>query len=475
MLNPYIEGWELRELLRKREIRPREVAEFFLARIEKLNPMLGAFVTITPERALADADRLEKLSRSDADALALFGVPYSIKDLSWTKGIRTTMGSKNFANFIPPADSEYVARLSRAGGILLGKTSTPEFGARPTTEGGFCPTARNPWNLEHTAGGSSGGAAAASAAGLGPLHQGSDGGGSIRIPSACCGVFGIKTSRGRITYAPVRAEGWGGCSTTGPIARTVRDAAWMLDVMAGPVIGDAYWAPPPEKPFIDALNSRPKKLRLATLCETAFADVEAETLAAFESACQTLRSMGHSLEPIKLDLSVLMEPTSAVAVAGIGSTEVADPELIDPITRGTWKAGREITAAHYINAVAMMHNLSREIVQRLAPYDALVTPTLDAPRGKARHLAVAGSLEDRQEREARARDLHLDRVHVSIQCDRPARRVDSDGIQSGRAATRTSDCRASERRGGNHRVIGAIRRGASVEGQAAADKLRILD
>src|SRR5579871_470654 len=283
MLDPYIEGWELRELMRKRELRPREVAEFFLARIEKLNPALGAFVTITRERALADADRLEKLSRSDADALPLFGVPYSIKDLSWTKGIRTAMGSKNFANFIPPVDSEYVARMERAGGIMLGKTSTPEFGARPTTEGGFCPTAKNPWNLEHTAGGSSGGAAVASAAGLGPLHQGSDGGGSIRIPSACCGVFGIKTSRGRITYAPLRGEGWGGCATTGPIARTVRDAAWMLDVMAGPAIGDAYWAPPPEKPFITALDARPKKLRLAALCETAFADVDPETLAAFES------------------------------------------------------------------------------------------------------------------------------------------------------------------------------------------------
>lgn len=382
MLNPYIEGWELRELLRKREIRPREVAEFFLARIEKLNPTLGAFVTITPERALADADRLEKLSRSDADALALFGVPYSIKDLSWTKGIRTTLGSKNFANFIPPADSEYVARLNRAGGILLGKTSTPEFGARTTTEGGFGPTARNPWNLEHTAGGSSGGAAAASAAGLGPLHQGSDGGGSVRIPSACCGVFGIKTSRGRITYAPVRSEGWGGCSTTGPIARTVRDAAWMLDVMAGPAVGDAYWAPPPEKPFITALDARPKKLRLATLCETAFADVDPETLAAFEAACQTLRSMGHSVEPIKLDLSVMMEPTSMVAIAGIGSNEVADPDLIDPITRGTWDAGRAISAKDYLNALNLMHNRAREIIERLVPYDALVTPTLTRPAVK---------------------------------------------------------------------------------------------
>jgi len=382
MLNPYIEGWELRELLRKREIRPREVAEFFLARIEKLNPALGAFVTITPERARADADRLEKLSRAEADALPLFGVPYSIKDLSWTKGIRTTLGSKCFADFIPPADSEYVARLNRAGGILLGKTSTPEFGARTTTEGGFGPTARNPWNLEHTAGGSSGGAAAATAAGLGPLHQGSDGGGSVRIPSSCCGVFGIKTSRGRITYAPVRSEGWGGCSTTGPLARTVRDAAWMLDIMAGPAIGDAYWAPPPARPFIEAVYARPKKLRLASLCETAFADVDPETLIAFESALKTLREIGHDVEPIKLDLSVLMAPTSTVAVAGIGANEVANPELMDPITRETWQAGRNITTPQYLAALTMMHNTSREIVSQLAPYDALVTPTLTRPAVK---------------------------------------------------------------------------------------------
>lgn len=382
MLNPYIEGWELRELVRKREVRPKEVAEFFLARIEKLNLRLGAFVTITAERALADAGRLEKLGKSEADAMPLFGVPYSIKDLSWTRGIRTTMGSRNFADFIPPADAEYVARLNRAGGILLGKTSTPEFGARPTTEGGFCPTARNPWNLEHTAGGSSGGAAAASAAGLGPLHQGSDGGGSIRIPSACCGVFGIKTSRARITYAPVRAEGWGGCSATGPIARSVRDAAWMLDVMAGPVAGDAYWAPLPDKPFLEAANARPKKLKLAMLAETPFSDLDPETLSAFDAACETFRSMGHVLERVNVDLSCLMEPVATVAIAGIGSNEVADPELIEPVTRATWQAGREISAVQYLNALNQMHNLSREIVQQLAPYDALLTPTLTRPAVK---------------------------------------------------------------------------------------------
>jgi amidase len=148
------------------------------------------------------------------------------------------------------------------------------------------------------------------------------------------------------------------------------------------VVGDAYWAPPPEKPFVAAINARPQKLRLATLCETPFADVDAETLAAFESACQTLRSMGHSLEPIELDLSVLMIPTSTVAVAGIGSIDVADPQLIDPVIQGTWKAGRETSAAQYINALTMMHNLSREIIQRLAPYDGLVTPTLTRPAVK---------------------------------------------------------------------------------------------
>ncbi len=382
MLNPYLEGFELRELMRKRQLSPREAAEFFLTRIEKLNPQLGAFVTITREHAMAEVRELEKLSHADADALPLFGVPYSIKDLSWTKGIRTTMGSQNFADFIPSADADYVARLRRAGGVMLGKTSTPEFGARPTTEGGLGPAARNPWNLEHTAGGSSGGAACASAAGLGPLHQGSDGGGSIRIPSACCGVFGIKPSRGRITYAPVRAEGWGGCSTTGPIARTVRDAAWMLDLMAGPALGDPYWAPPPEKPFVAALGSRPKGLRLATLCETPFADVEPETLAAFESACATLRAMGHVLEPVRVDLSRLLEAFETVVVAGVGAHEVKDPELIEPITRATWKFGREIKAADYLNAQARMHNLSREIVQELAPFDALVTPTLTRPAMK---------------------------------------------------------------------------------------------
>src|SRR5271156_2175174 len=196
MLNPYIEANEVRDLILKKEIKPREVAEFFIARVEKLNPKLGAFMTITPERALADAARIEKMSEAEQRRAPMFGIPYSIKDLNWTADIPTSMGSKNYERFQAPVDEEIVVRMRNAGGILLGKTTTPEFGARPTTEGGLCPPARNPWNLEHTAGGSSGGAGSALAAGLGCLAQGSDGGGSIRIPSACCGVVGLKPSRG---------------------------------------------------------------------------------------------------------------------------------------------------------------------------------------------------------------------------------------------------------------------------------------
>jgi len=195
LLNPYIEAWQLRDLLAKKEVKVREVAEFFNQRIQRLNPKLGAFMTHTGDRALADAARLEKASAADVAKMPLFGVPYSLKDLTWTQGIRTTMGSKNYENFVPPLDAETARRMSHAGGILLGKTTTPEFGGRPTTEGGLCPPARNPWNLDYTAGGSSGGAAAAVAAGLGPLAEGTDGGGSIRIPSSCCGLVGLKPSR----------------------------------------------------------------------------------------------------------------------------------------------------------------------------------------------------------------------------------------------------------------------------------------
>ena len=356
MLNPYIEAWQLREMVVRKGARPKEVAEFFLARIERLNPKLNAFMTVTAERALADAARLEK---SDPDSMALYGVPYSLKDLTPTKGIRTTFGSRNFADNVPNADIEFAVRLHKAGGILLGKTAPPEFGGRPTTEGGLCPPARNPWNVAHTTGGFSGGAAAAVAAGLNPLAEGSDGGGSVRIPSACCGTVGLKPSRGHISLAPVWGELWGGLFTNGPITRSVRDAAMMLDVMAVEVAGDPYFAPRSVRTFQSALQLRPTKLRLATLSKSA---------------------LGHELEPVDIDPAADLVGCFGNVVAGnIAAVAFKDPELIDPIVRVFYEAGRTMSATQYINAVLEMHNKSRAIVQRLMPYDALLTPMLARP------------------------------------------------------------------------------------------------
>jgi Asp-tRNA(Asn)/Glu-tRNA(Gln) amidotransferase A subunit family amidase len=387
MLNPFIEAWDLRELVRKKEVRPREVAEFFLARVEKLNPKLGAFMTITADRALADAARLEKIGAAEAAKLPLFGVAYSLKDLLWTKDIRTTFGSKNYENWHAPADAELAVRLANSGGILLGKTTTPEFGLRPTTEGGLCPPARNPWNLEHTAGGSSGGSASAVAAGLHPIAQGSDGGGSVRIPAACCGLVGIKPSRGRITRAPQDAESWGGLSTTGPIARSVRDAALMLDAMAGMLPGDPYAARPPSRPFVEEISAHPKKLRLAVINNTALGDVDAETLGGLESACALFREMGHSVEEIALDPGERLGKFARVIVgAAVSALNIPNPDLLDPIVRGSYEWGAKISAADYIHAINGMHNASREVVHALMPYDALLAPTITRPAVKLRSL-----------------------------------------------------------------------------------------
>ncbi|MGH7985380.1 MAG: amidase [Candidatus Binataceae bacterium] len=380
MLDPYIGAFELRQLAVTGEVPPREIADFFLARIARLNPTLGAFMTVTGERALEDAAGLERVSRSDRVAMPLYGVAYSLKDLTWTKGIRTTLGSKNFENFIPRADQYYAELIHAAGGILLGKTTTPEFGGKPTTEGGLCPAARNPWSPAHTAGGSSGGAAAAVAAGLNPLGEGSDGGGSIRLPAACCGIVGLKPSRGRVSNAPVMGEGWAGFATNGPLARSVRDAALLLDVMAKAADGDPYCAPPVALSFTDALKLRPRKLRLARLPETSMGSTDSEVRSAFERACDEFRSMGHSVEPIRLDpAAMLNEIAQKLICAGISAVPLRDPTSVDPIVRAAWERGRAISASEYIATVAKMHNVSRTIVQALLPYDALLTPTLPRP------------------------------------------------------------------------------------------------
>ncbi|MGH3132021.1 MAG: amidase, partial [Gaiellaceae bacterium] len=249
----FLSATEQARLVRDREVASLELVETYLERIERLDPELNAYVTVCAEEAVADA-------RSPRPG-PFSGVPLPIKDLSETAGIRTTFSCRAFADYVPERDVEIVRRLRAAGFVILGKTNTPEFGTTAVTESALNGACRNPWDTSRTPGGSSGGAAAAVAAGLAPLAHGSDGGGSIRIPASCCGLFGIKPTRGRISTAPYGDPY--GFSTNAPMARTVADAAAFLDVVAGPEPGDQYVAPPPERPFETEVGAPPGRLRVA--------------------------------------------------------------------------------------------------------------------------------------------------------------------------------------------------------------------
>jgi amidase len=230
--------------IRSGEVSPVELVEHYLERVGRFSDEVGAFTTVTADLALRQA-RLAEAAVGDRSSL-LYGVPTAVKDLNLTAGVRTEFGSAAMAGNVPQVSDEVVLRLETAGMISLGKTSTPEFGSPCYTEPDNAPPSRTPWDLERMAGGSSGGSAAAVAAGLVPVAQGSDGGGSIRIPASCCGLVGLKPSRGRISTGPMYGDPVG-LGTAGPLARTVRDAAAMLDVLAGRAVGDPFWAPAPDE------------------------------------------------------------------------------------------------------------------------------------------------------------------------------------------------------------------------------------
>jgi amidase len=289
--------------VRRGEVSPRELASHYLDRADDV----GAFVTRTPELALARADSL--LPVPDG-AGPLYGVPTAIKDLNLTAGVRTTFGSAVFADFVPEVSDAVTLSLDAAGMVSLGKTNTPEFGSPCYTEPDVAPPAVSPWDRTRMAGGSSGGAAAAVAAGLVPVAQGSDGGGSIRIPASCCGLVGLKPTRGRISGYPMYGEVTG-LATAGTLARDVRDAAALLDVLAGRRVGDPAWAPPPAEPFLAACDRAPGHLRIARFVEPVItdADVDPECVAAWEKASTLLASLGHKVEDIAVPMPREAVPT----------------------------------------------------------------------------------------------------------------------------------------------------------------------
>jgi amidase len=368
---------ELAVRVRAGEVSPVELTELYLDRIERLDPQLNAYVTVDAEGALASA-RVAESASSDAP---FHGIPISIKDLNETAGLRTTYSTKAFATNVPQFDSAVVRRIRDAGFIVLGKTNTPEFGTIAMTESELNGDCRNPWDPSRTPGGSSGGAAAATAAALCPVAHGSDGGGSIRIPSSCCGLFGIKPSRGRVSPAPY-VSGSLGLGTSGPIARTVRDAAALLDVMSGYETGDFFVAPVPERPFLAETELEPGRLRIA-VSTTPPIDVPVDPvcIAAVEDAAALLGGLGHDVveatppwtgDDLILDFIRIWQ-------VGPATAGIDDLSLLEPINRMLAEQARETPSPEHAGAIMRLQRLTRQVVAFWDDVDVLLTPTLALP------------------------------------------------------------------------------------------------
>jgi len=373
------------ELVRRREVSPLELVEHYLERAHRIDDdpstTVGAFVTLTDELARKRAGQLESLERGASSPL--FGVPTAIKDLNLTQGVRTTFGSPVYADFVPDVSDGVTLALEAAGMVSIGKTATPEFGSPCYTEPEGRPPSVTPWDRTRMAGGSSGGAAAAVAAGLVPVAQGSDGGGSIRIPASCCGLVGLKPSRGRISGQPMYGDPVG-LATAGPIARTVRDAAAMLDELAGRGVGDPSWAPPPVGTFLAACDRDPGRLRIARFTAPVIADVAVDQvcLDAVEDASRLLEGLGHEIVDIAVPLPHEAVPVFETCWSVLTAMSLVPPgqELsLRPLTRWLSERGRAVSGPDFGLAIGELRRVAAGALTALAPYDAVLTPTLAAP------------------------------------------------------------------------------------------------
>jgi amidase len=374
--------------IRERELSPVDVANHYLRRTEELNAQVGAYYTVTAELALEQARTAEKAvtGRSGSAPLPpLLGVPIPIKDLNSVAGVRQTFGSSVYDDYVPVGDDYVVAAIRSAGAVITGKTATPEFGLPCYTETAVGPPARTPWDLARSAGGSSGGAAAAVAARLAPAAQGSDGGGSIRIPASVCGLFGIKPSRGRVSEGPIVPDLFG-LATNGPIARTVADAALLLDVMGGNYPGDMYTLPPlPEgETFLGCARRDPGRLRIGRTMAPVVegAGVHPDCAAAYEDASTLLSDLGHDVSDVALPIGPDVVPyfeTLWYAHATLAPIDPAREDRLLPFTRYMRERGLATGAGELIFAQAYLQAVLRPALAAMNAYDAILTPTLASP------------------------------------------------------------------------------------------------
>jgi len=361
-------------------IKPAELVALYYQRIERIDPELNAYVLLTRELAESQAAAAEKRITRGERLGRLEGLPISIKETASLAGYRNSLGSLVFEKSIASVDGFAVGRLKDEGAAMLGKTNASEFGTRPVTEGPMFPPARNPVDKTRTAGGSSGGAAAAVASGLCALSHGGDGGGSIRIPASCCGVVGLKPSRGRVSSGPLFGEDWAGLATSGVIARTVGDAALGLDAMSGHLPGDPYWAEILE-PFLPAAQRNPPSLRIGWTID-APARVDPEVMAAVESVAAELAKLGHRVSRVKPDLAQFRPIIQILAVTAVGALPITQPHLLDPLNQRMFEVASMSNAVDYLRALTDLHQQARKLIASWDQIDVLVTPTLTYPAPK---------------------------------------------------------------------------------------------
>lgn len=373
----------LAELVKKGEIKAEELLETAIRRTEEVNPALNVVIHKIYEEARATA---KKVSRSGI----FTGVPFLVKDLGMEiKGVPMRNGCRGYNNYVSPQDSFAVGKMREAGLVIFGKTNTPEFGLTPFTEPALFGPSRNPWNTGRTTAGSSGGSAAAVAAGIVPLATANDGGGSIRMPASACGIFGLKPSRGRISWAPLFGEMWNGAAVEGCVSRSVRDSAAYLDAVSGAAPGDPYILERPHRPYIQEAGTAPGKLRIGfTTAHTLGLSVDEACEEAVQRTVEILKYEGHTVEEV--DLPYKKEDLTKaflVVVAGelAGELQVLSDFLgrkvrpgadVEPNTYALHLLGKSFTAADYAYAQHKWNEICHRMAGFHEKYDLLLTPTL---------------------------------------------------------------------------------------------------
>lgn len=375
----------LAELVRRAEVHPNELLDAATARADAVNGPLNVVVRRYDDRA-----RQRVQQGFDPSRQPFSGVPFLIKDLfqEW-QGVPCSWGNRARLHKPAPLTNDVVRRWTDAGLVIFGATNTPEFGAKNVTESLALGPARNPWNTSRTPGGSSGGSGAAVAAGIVPVAGASDGGGSIRIPAACNGVFGLKAGRGRISMGPMAAEGFFGAAVHGVVSRSVRDTAAMLDLLQGPEPHAPYWMAPPEQPYLQAMARPPKPLRIGfTTDSPTGTPVDPQAVAATQDAAKLLADLGHHVEPVKLpfdgrqlasDFLLSWFATQAMLIDELGRLEGLKPRDFEPDTQVMAAVGRTVSAPELLSCLERWHQHTLALTAFHAQYDLWLSPTISAP------------------------------------------------------------------------------------------------